>query len=103
MCADGNEAEVGEGINEAITLGLVTRAELWVTSKLWNTYHAAEHVEAAARRSLADLQLEYFDLYLVHFPIALKSVPCPSAPRPGCTLALLDVALQTVARWTVAL
>ena len=82
MCADGNEAEVGEGINEAITLGLVTRAELWVTSKLWNTYHAAEHVEAAARRSLADLQLEYFDLYLVHFPIALKSVPCPSAPRP---------------------
>ena len=77
MCADGNEAEVGEGINEAITLGLVTRAELWVTSKLWNTYHAAEHVEAAARRSLTDLQLEYFDLYLVHFPIALKSVPLP--------------------------
>ena len=60
-----------------------------LTTKLWNTYHAAEHVEAAARRSLADLQLEYFDLYLVHFPIALKSVPCPSAPRPGCALALL--------------
>ena len=32
--------------------GLVRREELWVTSKLWNTYHAAEHVEAAARRSL---------------------------------------------------
>ena len=84
-CADGNEVEVGEGINEAIALGLVTRSELWVTSKLWNTYHAAEHVEAAARRSLADLKLEYLDLYLVHFPIALKCVfTHRSAPRvPG--------------------
>ena len=52
--------------------GLVRREELWVTSKLWNTYHAAEHVEAAARRSLADLQLTYLDLYLVHFPISLR-------------------------------
>ena len=43
MRADGNEVEVGEGIAEAITLGIVTRAELWVTSELWNTYHAAEH------------------------------------------------------------
>lgn len=54
---------------------LVTRDELWVTSKLWNTYHATEHVELACRRSLRDLQLEYVDLYLVHFPIALKFVP----------------------------
>ena len=74
-CDYGNEAEVGEGIKEAITQGLVRREELWVTSKLWNTYHAAEHVEAAARRSLADLQLTYLDLYLVHFPIALRYVP----------------------------
>ena len=47
----------------------VTREELLVTSKLWNTDHSAEHVEAACRRSLADLQLEYLDLYLIHFPI----------------------------------
>ena len=40
-----------------------------VTSKLWNTDHSAEHVEAACRRSLADLQLDYLDLYLIHFPI----------------------------------
>jgi D-xylose reductase len=44
--------------------GLVTRDELWVTSKLWNTYHAAEHVEAACRKTLADLGLDYVDLYL---------------------------------------
>ena len=47
----------------------VTREELLVTSKLWNTDHSAEDVEAACRRSLADLQLDYLDLYLIHFPI----------------------------------
>lgn len=70
----GNEAQVGEGIAKAIADGLCTREELWVTSKLWNTYHRPEHVAAACKKSLDDLGLEYFDLYLVHFPIALKYV-----------------------------
>mmetsp|Transcript_19096 Transcript_19096/g.47726 ORF Transcript_19096/g.47726 Transcript_19096/m.47726 type:complete len:433 (+) Transcript_19096:300-1598(+) len=74
-CDYGNEAEVGQGIREAIRRGLVTRAELWITSKLWNTYHAKEHVEPACRRSLSDFGLDYFDLYLVHFPISLRFVP----------------------------
>jgi len=74
-CDYGNEREVGEGIARAVAEGLVGREELWVTSKLWNTYHAAAHVEAACRRSLADLRLGYIDLYLIHFPIALKYVP----------------------------
>lgn len=71
----GNEIESGEGIARAIADGLVTREELWITSKLWNTFHAAEHVEEACRKSLADLQLECLDLYLIHFPIALEYVP----------------------------
>lgn len=70
----GNEAEVGAGIQQAIAQGLVAREELWVTSKLWNTFHRKEHVQAACERSLRDLGLEYLDLYLVHFPIALKYV-----------------------------
>ena len=70
----GNEAEVGEGIKRAIDDGLCTREELWVTSKLWNTFHREEYVAAACRKSLDDLGLDYFDLYLVHFPIALKYV-----------------------------
>lgn len=70
----GNEAEVGEGIKRAIDDGLCTREALWVTSKLWNTFHREEHVAAACRKSLDDLGLDYFDLYLVHFPIALKYV-----------------------------
>ena len=70
----GNEAEVGEGIKRAIDDGLCSREELWVTSKLWNTFHREEHVAAACRKSLDDVGLDYFDLYLVHFPIALKYV-----------------------------
>ncbi len=70
-----NEAEVGEGISQALKEGLCTREELWVTSKLWNTDHRAEHVRPALERTLRDLQVDYLDLYLIHFPIALKHVP----------------------------
>ena len=71
----GNEKETGEGIAAAIKAGDVTRDELWVTSKLWNTYHRKEHVRPACEKSLSDLGLDYLDLYLVHFPISLRYVP----------------------------
>ena len=70
----GNERQVGEGIARAIADGLCRREDLWITSKLWNTFHRQEHVQAACKKSLDDLGIEYFDLYLVHFPIALKYV-----------------------------
>ena len=70
----GNEVQVGEGIARAISDGLCSREDLWITSKLWNTYHRYEHVDVACKRSLTDLGIGYFDLYLIHFPIALKYV-----------------------------
>lgn len=81
-CDYGNEKEAGEGISRAIKEGIATRKELWITSKLWNTYHRKEHVEAACRRTLSDLGVEYLDLYLVHFPIALKYVPMETRYPP---------------------
>jgi D-xylose reductase len=78
----GNEAQAGVGISEALAAGHCRREDLWVTSKLWNTYHRPEHVRAACEKSLADLQLDYLDLYLIHFPIALKFVPIESRYPP---------------------
>lgn len=70
----GNELEVGKGIAKALAKGLCVREDLWITSKLWNTYHRPEHVEAACKKSLQDLSIDYFDLYLIHFPISLLYV-----------------------------
>lgn len=71
----GNEREAGAGIGRALGDGLAAREQLWITSKLWNTYHRREHVRPACEKTLADLGLDYLDLYLVHFPIALRYVP----------------------------
>lgn len=53
-----------------------------MTSKLWNTYHSREHVELACRKTLADLGLDYVDLYLIHFPISQKFVPIETRYPP---------------------
>jgi D-xylose reductase len=79
----GNEPQVGDGIQAALQQGLCRRDHLWVTSKLWNTYHRAEHVRPALERTLRDLKLDYLDLYLVHFPISLKFVPFEHRYPPG--------------------
>ena len=69
----GNEKEIGEAFSKAFGEGLVKREDVWITSKLWNNSHEKEQVQPAWQRTLADLQLEYLDLYLIHWPIALKA------------------------------
>lgn len=70
----GNEIQVGEGIKQSLSQGICRREDLWVTSKLWNTFHRPEHVLPACEKSLRDLSTDYIDLYLIHFPISLKYV-----------------------------
>ncbi len=82
-CDYGNEAEAGEGIRAALNAGVCRRDELWVTSKLWNTYHDPRHVRQAAERSIRDLKVDHLDLYLIHFPIALRFVPFDVRYPPG--------------------
>ncbi|KAL1505967.1 hypothetical protein ABEB36_005410 [Hypothenemus hampei] len=68
----GNEPEVGEAIAAKIADGTVRREEIYITSKLWNTMHRPDLVEPALRTTLKDLHLDYLDLYLIHWPFALK-------------------------------
>ncbi|KAJ6604803.1 Aldo/keto reductase [Mycena vulgaris] len=70
----GNEKEAGEGVARALKAGIVKREDLFITSKLWNTFHRKDHVEVLARKQLELWGLDYFDLFLVHFPIALEYV-----------------------------
>jgi diketogulonate reductase-like aldo/keto reductase len=82
-CDYGNESEVGAGLARAISDGICRREDMWVTSKLWNTFHDPKHVRLACERSLRDLRLDYLDLYLVHFPIALEFVSLDHRYPPG--------------------
>lgn len=76
-----NEKECGEGVARAIKDGLIKREDIFITSKLWNTYHAKENVKKMLKHSLKDWGLEYFDLFLIHFPIPQKFVD-PSVKYP---------------------
>ncbi len=68
----GNEKEIGQALAECIAEGIVSRADLWITSKLWNTAHTKADVIPALKQTLSDLQIDYMDLYLIHWPVSLK-------------------------------
>jgi diketogulonate reductase-like aldo/keto reductase len=74
----GNEREIGAAVRAIIQVG-IRREELWIVSKLWNDKHSPEDVAASCRQSLADLGLDYLDMYLVHWPF-------PNFHPPGCTV-----------------
>jgi diketogulonate reductase-like aldo/keto reductase len=74
----GNEDAIGAALQELFQSGL-RREELWIVSKLWNDKHAEEDVIPACRKSLADLRLDYLDMYLVHWPF-------PNYHPPGCSV-----------------
>lgn len=73
-----NEEQIGRVLKRALDEGLVSRKELFVTSKVWNDMHGKGQVGKACRQSLKDLKLDSIDLYFVHWPF-------PNYHAPGCS------------------
>ncbi len=69
-----NEKQIGESLKAAMEGG-IKREDLWITSKVWNDMH--DDVIKSCKQSLSDLQLDYLDLYLIHWPF-------PNYHAPGC-------------------
>ena len=74
----GNEDRIGAVLDGVFASG-IAREEMWIASKLWNDKHAPEDVIPQCRKSLADLRLNYLDVYLVHWPF-------PNFHPPGCSV-----------------
>uniref|UniRef100_A0A8D8FF75 Alcohol dehydrogenase [NADP(+)] A n=2 Tax=Culex pipiens TaxID=7175 RepID=A0A8D8FF75_CULPI len=81
-----NEKEVGQAIREKIAEGAIKREDVFVTTKLWNNFHDPQHVEEAFNRSLANLDIDYIDLYLMHSPMSFKFIDW-AAPNPDSPVA----------------
>lgn len=67
-----NEAEVGQALHECLGSGAIKREDLWITSKLWNNAHLPDMVQPALEKTLTDLQCDYLDLYLIHWPVVFR-------------------------------
>lgn len=71
----GNEHQIGEVFKAAFDEGVVERKDLYIMTKVWNDMH--ERVEESCRKSIADLQCGYIDMFFIHWPF-------PNYHAPGC-------------------
>ena len=67
-----NEREVGEGLRAGMEAKDLSREDLFITTKLWNSNHRPERVQPACEASMERLGVDYLDLYLIHTPFAFK-------------------------------
>ncbi|KAI9653629.1 MAG: hypothetical protein M1821_006976 [Bathelium mastoideum] len=69
----GNQKDVGNGIADGLKKAGLARDDIWITSKLWNDHHDPDRVPEGLETTLSELNLDYLDLYLMHWPVASDS------------------------------
>lgn len=99
-----NEKDVGFALADTLKSLRIPREDIFVTSKLWPTDQHPDNVEKACRETLADLRLDYLDLYLIHWPIAWKhtgsfATDSDRHPRNGEGFAIVDKSVTLSDTW----
>ncbi|EXF77908.1 hypothetical protein CaCOL14_007330 [Colletotrichum acutatum] len=95
-----NQPEVAQGIKKALAeIPGLKREDIWITSKLWNNNHKPENVEAALDETLKELELDYLDLYLIHWPVAFKKDGDKLFPLAAEGEVDLDQSVSLVDTW----
>jgi len=70
----GNEVEVGNAVRAKIAENVIKREDMFIVTKLWSNFHEPDKVEYACRLSLKNLNLDYIDLYLIHWPFSFPYI-----------------------------
>jgi len=108
----GNQAEVGAAIKEAIAEGVCTREELFIVSKLFQTHHVWEgdtsRCSESLEKTLTDLQLDYLDLFLIHWPFAFaekklekpEGTPQPLRLPDGTPNPVFTIKMEYLQTWS---
>jgi alcohol dehydrogenase (NADP+) len=67
-----NEKPIGQAIQDTLRKTTISRNQIWITSKLWNSFHAYDDAIAALKQTLHFMRLEYLDCFLIHWPVAMR-------------------------------